>query len=95
MAPPGVCPQCGVRLPADAPHGVCPKCLLGLGFDQPAPDIRTGPASDAGPGRRFIPPTPAELALHFPQLEILELIGQGGMGAVYLAVRSPSTAWWL
>ena len=32
-----------------------------------------------------MPPTPADLALHFPQLEILELIGQGGMGAVYLA----------
>ncbi len=29
------------------------------------------------------PPTPAELADKFPQLEILELLGRGGMGAVY------------
>jgi len=33
----------------------------------------------------FVPPTPVELAAHFPQLEILELLGHGGMGAVYKA----------
>jgi serine/threonine protein kinase len=33
----------------------------------------------------FNPPTVAELAPLFPQLEILELIGKGGMGAVYKA----------
>src|SRR5438445_8594017 len=36
----------------------------------------------------FVPPAPAELARHFPQLEIVRLLGQGGMGAVYLA-RQP------
>src|SRR5664280_543921 len=34
---------------------------------------------------RFNPPSVAELAPLFPQLEILELIGKGGMGAVYKA----------
>jgi serine/threonine protein kinase len=33
----------------------------------------------------FTPPTPAELAPLFPQLELLEFIGAGGMGAVYKA----------
>src|SRR5205823_6136192 len=33
----------------------------------------------------FLAPDPADLAPHFPQLEILSLLGQGGMGAVYMA----------
>ena len=35
----------------------------------------------------FTPPKPHQLAQHFPQLEILDLIGHGGMGAVYRAVQ--------
>jgi uncharacterized protein YndB with AHSA1/START domain/predicted Ser/Thr protein kinase len=31
----------------------------------------------------FAPPTPAELAAHFPNLEVMELLGHGGMGIVY------------
>jgi serine/threonine protein kinase len=35
--------------------------------------------------KTFVPPDIAELAPLFPQLEILELVGKGGMGAVYKA----------
>jgi serine/threonine protein kinase len=68
---------------ADAPDGLCPECLFRQVLDGPAEaDERTAARS---PLLRFEPPAPAELGRHFPQLEILALLGQGGMGAVYQA----------
>src|SRR5215203_3253582 len=71
------CPQCGSRLGGGALGGLCPACLLQQGA---ADDSVTGVE-----GRRFEPPPVADLAPLFPQLEIFELIGHGGMGAVYKA----------
>jgi serine/threonine protein kinase len=75
------CPQCGKELKPDVPEGLCPACLLqrGLGTEGGAP-----PGSPP-----FVPPTIPDLAKLFPQLEMIELIGQGGMGAVYKA-RQPA-----
>ena len=78
------CPECGSPVPESGPAGgLCPRCLLKQGMASQSP-TRTG-GSVAGV---FEPPDPAELAGRFPRLEILELVGRGGMGAVYKA-RQP------
>ena len=72
------CQQCGKSLDAAVGHDLCPECMLKVG-------LGTGTETKASPDRPSSAPDLAEIAKHFPQLEILEFIGAGGMGALYKA----------
>src|SRR4051812_48696335 len=87
MSKVSICPRCGAELPAGAPAQPCPACLMKLGLESwigrsgEYPDeTQTRPTPGACEA-----PSVEELAPLFPQLEILEPLGRGGMGAVYKA----------
>jgi hypothetical protein len=72
------CPVCGAAIPEDAPGRLCPKCVL-----KGAETVANRSGSGA---RNATPASVGEIAPHFPDLEIIELLGAGGMGAVYTAL---------
>ena len=93
MPEPRRCPECETEIPPDAAEGVCPKCLMRLGFEgESTSPAAVGPTSLVS--SRFSAPEPVELSKRFPQLEILELLGQGGWGQ---CTRRGSQRWtgWL
>jgi serine/threonine protein kinase len=82
MAEAACCPKCGMNLAPNAPRGLCPGCLFKGALEVQASMTGAGHSADRF---RDAPPTPQELASCFPELEILQFVGRGGMGMVYQA----------
>ena len=82
MGEPARCVSCGQPLDPPGPGGLCPVCLLKIGL-QAGAGPGTGGGDTAGTG------TPGAAAAAVPGVigpyHLLQLLGEGGMGLVYLA----------
>lgn len=78
---PQPCPSCGEPMAQGALARLCPRCLLAAGQE-------TRPGSEPSGSPCFSTPSLERVAALFPELEVLRLLGAGGMGAVYQA-RQP------
>lgn len=63
--------------------GLCPQCLMAAALEGQQDSPAYAPTMQ--PSVKFIPPSSHSLANAFPNVEIIETLGHGGMGAVYKA----------
>ncbi len=74
MPVPIQCPECGAALPPGQPHALCPRCAL-------------KGALDISDDTKLVPPSPTapEAGERIGRYKLLEKIGEGGCGVVYMA----------
>lgn len=81
------CPKCGVAVSGDADGTLCPGCMLKMASEEQSSGDSYAPTyvTPSGASQGFVPPSVEELDAKLSGLEVQELIGKGGMGAVYRA----------
>lgn len=81
------CPKCGAAVSADTDGTICPGCVLKMASEEQSSADSYAPTyvTPSGASQGFVPPSVEELDAKLSGLEVQELIGKGGMGAVYRA----------
>lgn len=79
------CAECGLTIQPGLSEGLCADCLLKAGLGPSESDVNAPTYGYENAAQ--VPRVMAieELNLMLPNLEVLDLLGQGGMGAVYRA----------
>jgi serine/threonine protein kinase len=78
------CKQCGAVLSVAAALDVCPRCVAVHAL---APDSSSGPKSPE-PNREFSDGPCEQVGARIGRYKLLEKIGEGGCGVVYVAEQS-------